>query len=333
MIDSNNIPMNQIRIGWQQQLRESRISSANLAEILKLDSDTFIDSQEFPVIAPANFIARMKPKNPEDPLLLQVISTAQELAPVQNGELDPLQEKSFELAPGLLQKYNNRVLWLATQSCPINCRYCFRRNHQIDAMPTSVMQSNIALIAQDAKINEVILSGGDPLMLSNEKLGKILDNLESIDHLENIRIHTRFPIVIPDRVDDELLRIFEKNSKSIIVVLHTNHPNELSSDIQNMAGKLSGVGVKLFSQSVLLKKINDDATVLVELCQKLFAFGIQPYYLHMFDRVLGADHFAVDESTARNIYSELLANISGYMAPKFVVEQPNQRSKTVIGQF
>lgn len=275
----------------------------------------FID---FPLQAPESFVARIKLGDINDPLLLQVLPQESELQETPNFTTDPLAEKECSPVPGVIHKYQDRVLLLVTNVCAMNCRFCFRRylHNKI-----SDWQKVFAYIKNHPAINEVILSGGDPLMLAASELTEIIQQLAQISHIRRLRIHSRAPIVMPEQPIFKLTQ----TRLPVVLVLHCNHPNEIDESVVRMLGALRQTGVTVFNQSVLLRGINDNADILVALSEKLFGAGVLPYYLHMLDKVTGAAHFYVDTDRAKQIYLEMQTKLPGYLVPKLVVEIQNKK--------
>jgi L-lysine 2,3-aminomutase len=287
---------------------------------------------EFALRVPPGFLKRMRAADPADPLLRQVLPTSAELAATAGYGPDPLQERNAARAPGLLQKYRGRALLVTTGACAVHCRYCFRRAYPY-ARHTSAgrrLAAALAAIARDASLEEIILSGGDPLSLSNARLGDLTDALTRIAHLRRLRVHTRTPIVQPSRVDDGLLAWLAGIALPTVVVLHANHPAEIDAEVRAALARLRSTGVTLLNQSVLLKGVNDDAPLLAELSGRLFEAGVLPYYLHLLDRVRGAGHFAVPAARARQIAAELAARLPGYLVPRLVREVAGAPAKVVL---
>ena len=286
----------------------------------------------FPLRIPQDFLARIRVGDIDDPLLRQVLPQAAELEDVAGFSADPLAEQHALVAPGVLHKYPGRALLIVTGACAIHCRYCFRREFPYAAaQPTMVdWQPALDYLRADPSLREVILSGGDPLTLSNQRLARLFDGLESIPHLQRLRIHSRIPVVLPQRIDDGLLVCLEKTKLQPILVIHANHPREIDTAVVQSLRGLARVGITLFNQSVLLRGINDDAAVLAELSEVLFAARVTPYYLHMLDPVRGTAHFAVKESVALAIMKALRERLPGYLVPRLVREQPGQLAKTPV---
>ncbi len=284
----------------------------------------------FPLRVPQPFIDKMERGNPHDPLFLQVMSAAREFLTVEGFSKDPLEEQQTA-APNLLHKYHNRVLLMVKSGCAVNCRYCFRRHFPYDQNKGNKVNWQKALdyIALHQEVEEVIFSGGDPLMAKDDELDWLIKRLENIPHLQRLRIHTRLPVVIPQRITDELCELLSGSRLPTVLVTHINHGNEIDEILARAMAKLKNGGVTLLNQSVLLKGINDNAQVLKTLSDKLFQAGILPYYLHLLDKVEGAAHFHLEDQRALEIYRELQRITSGYLVPKLAREIANQPNKTL----
>jgi EF-P beta-lysylation protein EpmB len=312
--------------GWQAEMADAIASPEELVAALGLDPSLLQPARAaaagFRVRVPRSYVARMRPGDPTDPLLRQVLPLGCELEDVADYVPDPLGEHAALRAPGLLQKYRGRALIITTSACAVHCRYCFRREFPYSEQTSDAPRWSAALagIAQDTSLEEVILSGGDPLSLSDARLQSLTDALAAIPHVRRLRVHTRQPIVLPSRVDDGLLRWLRMVRTPTAFVLHANHPNEIDSAVRAACEKLRANGVTLLNQSVLLRGVNDDVDVLAELSRRLFDAGVLPYYLHVVDRVRGAAHFEVPEAEARVIAGELAARLSGYLVPRLVRE-------------
>ncbi|MGD8588722.1 MAG: EF-P beta-lysylation protein EpmB [Chromatiales bacterium] len=288
------------------------------------------DSTGFGLRVPQGFAAQMRKGDPADPLLLQVLPSAQEQLAVPGFAPDPVGDLQAQAVPGILHKYHGRALIMATGACAVHCRYCFRRHYPYTdgiAAPRR-WQAILEYLQADRSIREVILSGGDPLLVSDTRLAEWIRQLADIQHLQRLRLHTRLPVVLPQRVTSELLELLCESDLSPVVVLHVNHPNELSQPVLEAIASLKGTGALLLNQSVLLRRVNDSAEVLASLSERLFASGVLPYYLHLLDRVQGAAHFEVVESHALELYRLLLTSLPGYMVPKLVREMAGRASKT-----
>ena len=287
--------------------------------------------KQFPLRVPMAFINRMKKGDSQDPLLLQVLCDEKELINVAGFSEDPLEEQNNTI-PGLLHKYHNRALLMTKTACAINCRYCFRRHFPYhDNQGTKKnLGAALAYIASHPELDEIILSGGDPLMAKDHEMAFLITELEKIPHIKRLRIHSRFAVVIPNRITSELCRLFAKTRLQIVLVTHINHPNEIDDNVTNAIKRLKEHQVTVLNQSVLLKKVNDDADVLACLSNKLFSIGILPYYIHLLDKVQGAAHFLVDDDNAKQIMRQLAKNVSGYLVPKLAREIGGEKSKRVI---
>jgi len=295
-------------------------SPKKISKTLNLDLGELIDDdcKDFPLLVPESFLFRIKPNDKKDPLLLQILPTKHENKNVSGFNKDPLEERKSSPLPGLIHKYHGRVLLLVTDQCAINCRFCFRRHAR---EKVSNWQKVFSYIKNDNSIDEVILSGGDPLMLPPKKLKEMLGKLSSINHVKRIRVHSRMPIVMPERVDAKLLRA----KKPVVLVVHCNHPNEINNEVAKKLKLFRKYNIPVFNQSVLLKNINDSASILVDLSEKLFAVGVVPSYLHTLDKVKGAAHFYVNLEEAKKIYGKMQKRLSGYLVPKLVIEIENRK--------
>lgn len=298
------------------------------------DSDSKVGAMavsQFPVFVPLPFLSRMKPGDLNDPLLRQVLPLAAEDDSPKHFSVDPLAESDSVLTPGLLQKYEGRVLLVTTGACAIHCRYCFRRHYPYQESPNSIKQWQSALdqIAADETIEEVILSGGDPLTIVDLRLGELIEHLDAIPHLKRLRIHTRLPIMIPQRVTDELVDMLQSTRLQSIVVIHSNHANELDGEVKEALTKLKLANVVLLNQTVLLKGINDDSRALVGLSKRLLDCGVLPYYLHQLDPVTGVSHFEVTRERGEQLIQQMRAELPGYGVPRYVKELAGETSKTV----
>lgn len=284
---------------------------------------------EFPLQLSSSFMARIKPGDANDPLLQQILPHQAEQNKVTGFGADPVAESNFSPVPGLLHKYPGRVLLIVTGACAINCRYCFRRHFPYEQQQPSLQQA-FEWLQQHPAIEEVILSGGDPLTLSLRRLTKIHQQLAAIPHVKRLRIHSRQPIVSPECITTELVALLSNPRFKTLLVVHCNHPNELNDEIKSAATQLTGNGVTVLNQSVLLKDVNDQLDTLKQLSERLFDCGILPYYLHQLDRVSGAAHFAVSDKRALTLHHALRNCLSGYLVPKLVVELPGHQAKTPL---
>ncbi len=322
---------------WQRELARAISDPAELLRELELDPALLpaarLAAARFPLRAPRGFVAQMRKGDPHDPLLRQVLPLAAELAPAPGFVTDPVGDGAAQAAPGVLHKYHGRALLIVTGACAVHCRYCFRREFPYVEAHAGVGQwrSALAYLAGDASIREVILSGGDPLSLSDQRLGLLLAELDRVPHLKRLRIHSRQPIVLPERVDDGLLDLFARTRLQSVLVVHANHPREIDDTVRAALARLANAGVTLLNQSVLLRGVNDAAATLAELSEVLFAGRVLPYYLHLLDRVCGAAHFEVNESEASAIMEQLRQRLPGYLVPRLVREQPGQPAKIPVG--
>lgn len=323
-------------LNWQQQLSEAFTSIEGLCEYLGLSpGDLPISSAAsnlFALRVPLSFAASIEKGNPNDPLLRQVLPIRDELIDYPGFNLDPVGDIQATVQPGLLHKYQGRVLLINTGSCAINCRYCFRRNFPYNDLQLSKRQEAGAIeyIKSDSTITEIILSGGDPLLLSDARLAHLIQQLDSLPQVKRIRIHSRLPIVLPARVTDELAKILANCSKQTVLVVHSNHANEINGRVISACNLLKNSGITLLNQSVLLKGVNDNAATLCELSEQLFALGIIPYYLHLLDKATGTGHFEVSEAEAKVLIKQVQNRLPGYLVPKLVKEIAGAESKQYV---
>lgn len=319
---------------WQKTLAAGFNSASELLAHLKLPqklANTQAEMQ-FQTRVPLGFAELMEPGNPNDPLLLQVLAVQDELLPHEQFSRDPLREHTFNTKAGLIHKYHSRVLLTLVGACAINCRYCFRRHfpYQANNPGKRGWEEVFAYIAADESIEEVILSGGDPLLANDGLLSHMIDGLSCIPHLSTLRIHTRIPVVLPERVDSGLVRILKNCTLNKVIVLHCNHPNEIDARVTHACQLLSDADCHLLNQSVLLAKVNDDANVLAALSRKLFNCGVLPYYLHLLDKVDGAAHFDVSLEKGRVIFKTMQSLLPGYLVPRLAAEIAGQPNKTLL---
>lgn len=321
---------------WQRQLAEAVRDPAELIALLELDPGLLpaarAAARQFELRVPRPFLARMAPGDPHDPLLRQVLPLAEELQQVPGFGPDPVGDLHAMPAPGLLHKYHGRVLAIATGACAVHCRYCFRR-----AFPYAGGQATGArwqrlldYVDDHPEVDEVILSGGDPLSLADPRLQTLVRDIESIAHVKRLRLHTRLPVVIPARITDELVQLLAATRLQAVLVLHCNHGHELAPALTDGLARLRSVGVTLLNQAVLLRGVNDDVETLRKLSETLFDAAVLPYYLHLLDPVQGAAHFDVDESRAALLMNGLRAVLPGYLVPRLVREVPGADSKTML---
>jgi EF-P beta-lysylation protein EpmB len=321
---------------WRESLKNAVRDGHELRDILKLDKDLCGLSDEaarsFPVFAPWEFIARMKPGDPSDPLLRQVLATTAERVDPPGFADDPVGDDAATLSPGLIRKYQSRALLITTGACAIHCRYCFRRRFPYEESPKSIAdwQPGLEQIACMPEIDEVILSGGDPLTLVDEKLAELAQRIARIAHVHRLRIHTRLPIVIPQRVTSELLSWLRGTRLIPIMVVHANHPNEIDDAVAQSLTRIVDAGIPVLNQSVLLRGVNDSVEALVELSRKLVNLRVMPYYLHQLDRVRGASHFEVPIERGRELVEQMRSRLPGYAVPQFVQEVAGDDSKRLL---
>ncbi|QYZ67029.1 MAG: EF-P beta-lysylation protein EpmB [Gammaproteobacteria bacterium (ex Lamellibrachia satsuma)] len=320
---------------WQQALSDAFTRPKALLDYLGIEQDSIpVEfSSEFSMRVPRGFADLMRRGDPGDPLLRQVLPLQNESVHVQGFSRNPVGDLEAHAVTGLLHKYHGRALLITTGACAIHCRYCFRRHYPYENGSATPRQweALLAYLREHPTINEVILSGGDPLMLGDEKLGRWMQQLSEIPHLQRLRLHSRLPVVLPERITPELLTHLRKNPLQSVLVIHTNHPRELSGRVTGKLKALQMAGVLLLNQSVLLRGVNDQTAVLVELSERLFEAGVMPYYLHLLDRVEGAAHFEVEQARIHTLYSGLLSRLPGYMVPKLVRETAGDASKRPEG--
>ncbi len=321
---------------WQQQIRNGIRNRDELLQSTGHDISCSSSPEKaiisFPVRVPEAYLNRIERNNLNDPLLRQVLPFAEEDSVITGYTSDPVGEFNKHDSPGLIRKYHGRALLITTSSCAIHCRYCFRRHYPYVENQAGKENWNDALdaIKADPDIKEIILSGGDPLSLTDDKLESLINQLEQISHLKWLRIHTRMPVVVPARVTDKLVRAVSQNRFKQTIVLHINHPNEIDDEVISRIRLLHDAGVRLLNQSVLLRGINDNALVLAELSERLYTNDILPYYLHMLDPVAGAAHFEVDDDTAKMIMYDLRSRLPGFLVPRLVREVEGEPFKTPI---
>jgi len=321
---------------WQSALARAIRDPAELLAAVGLGQEWLPAAQAaarlFPLRVPCGFVARMRPRDPHDPLLRQVLPLAEECLAVEGFGDDPVGDHAAMVAPGVLHKYEGRVLLTLTGACAVHCRYCFRRHFPYaDANPAADQwRGTLEYIAADESISEVILSGGDPLTLPDRRLAGLVRELATIPHLRRLRLHTRLPIVLPERVDDALLDWLGAAGPKTVVVVHVNHANEIDALVRDALARLKRAGVELLNQSVLLRGVNDSAGALVRLSEALVEAGVLPYYLHLLDRVRGAAHFEVPEEEARRLMAQLHRCLPGYLVPRLVREIAGAPGKVAL---
>lgn len=321
---------------WQNELADLIRSPAELIELLELDRAqlpaALAAGKDFELRVPRAYAARIRKGDPNDPLLRQVLPLGDELVGAPGYSSDPLGEAEANPYPGLIHKYHGRVLLIVSGSCAINCRYCFRRHfpYQDNNPGRTRWQSALDYIAADPSISEVIYSGGDPLNAPDRQLQWLTERVADIAHVRRLRIHSRLPVVLPNRIDESCLEWMTGHRLETSLVIHSNHAQELDSSVAEALARLKQVGITLLNQTVLLKGVNDSAIALRELSERLFSCGVLPYYLHLLDKVAGAQHFDLPLKTAVELHRQLEAELPGYLVPKLVREIAGASSKTPI---
>lgn len=321
---------------WQEALSDLITDPEELLTMLELDPALLASARAaarlFPLKIPRGFIRRIKKGDPNDPLLKQVLPLGAELLTADGFSRDPLNEVEANPVPGLLHKYHGRVLVTLTSACAVHCRYCFRRSFPYDENNpgTRGWEKIFSYIADDDSINEVILSGGDPLAVNDKVLSLFTNKLRLIPHVKTLRIHTRLPVVLPERITDTFIEWISQSRFQYVMVIHANHPLEINDDVELALNKLRAANVQLLNQSVLLKGVNDDALVLSELSKRLLQVGVLPYYLHMLDKIQGAAHFDIPHEQAVAIHAALTRLLPGYLVPRLVRENAGAPSKTLV---
>lgn len=322
---------------WQAELSSGFHNPAELLAALGLAADdcglATDGTSGFPLRVPRGFVARMRRGDPVDPLLLQVLPAQREALPAAGFSADPVGDLASTRAPGLLQKYAGRALLISTGACAVHCRYCFRREFPYADHGAGQLAPALAAIAADPSLSEILLSGGDPLVLGESRLEKLLDALDAIPHVERIRFHSRVPVVLPERIDDRLLGLLGRLRAAVVFVIHANHASEIDSSVIDALARLAAVTGPLLNQSVLLRGINDSPDALVNLSRALFNAGVLPYYLHQLDPVSGSQHFAVGDEEALALMTEVARRLPGYLVPKLVRETAGSAAKTLLGPF
>jgi EF-P beta-lysylation protein EpmB len=318
---------------WQTALIQAISDPAELLNILELDANLLDAAKSaaniFPLKVPRGFVARMQKGNINDPLLKQILPLGAELIETPGFHKDPLQEADVNPIPGLLHKYKGRVLLTFVGTCGINCRYCFRRHFPYgeNNPGTEGWERALKYIAEDQTIDEVILSGGDPLVANDKTLRIFSEKLNAIPHIKRLRIHSRMPIVLPERISPDFLQWLCELKQKPVLVMHCNHPQEINQTVRDAMRTLTEAGVVLLNQAVLLKGVNDNLETLIALSEALFAAGIQPYYLHLLDKVQGSAHFDLAVKRAQTLHWELSQHLSGYLVPKLVYEKAGAPAK------
>lgn len=321
---------------WQHALANAITDPHELFQLLDLDP-AYLEAAKkagevFSLKVPREFASRIKKGNIHDPLLRQFLPLNEELQIVNGYSSDPLQEANYNHIPGLLHKYNNRVLLTLVGSCAINCRYCFRRHFPYsDNNPgSSGWERALNYIADNSQLSEVILSGGDPLIVNDRTLQHLTDKLNLIPHVRRLRIHTRIPVILPERITADFMTWITGLKQEPVMVIHCNHPQEINAKVKAAIKTLRNAGIPLLNQSVLLQGVNDHINTLMELSESLFSMGVHPYYLHVLDKVQGTAHFDLNRSAAQKLHHEMKQRLSGYLVPRLVYEQPGAPSKVSL---
>lgn len=321
-------------VTWQKILAQGFRTASDLLDFLELPHTLGSGQaeQQFKTRVPRGFAARMQKRNPQDPLLLQVLAVSNELEQDDTFVRDPLAEAKVNPLQGLIHKYQGRVLLTLTGACAINCRYCFRRHfpYEDNNPGRRGWQAVLDYIRSDPSIHEVILSGGDPLLASDELFAELFPQLEAIAHLKTLRIHSRIPIVLPERITPPLLALLQASRLRKVVILHCNHPQELNETVHQACFSLKAAHCHLLNQAVLLKGVNDEVAILAALSDALFSCSVLPYYLHLLDKVIGASHFDLSEEQALILYRQLQTQIPGYLLPRLAREEAGRGSKTLL---
>ncbi|RTZ13866.1 EF-P beta-lysylation protein EpmB [Vibrio aquaticus] len=320
---------------WLKQLANGISDPAKLLKELEIDptpwQNGFDARKLFAQRVPQSFVDRMEKGNPFDPLLRQVLPLSEEFEIHEGYSNDPLEEQNNSV-PGLLHKYHNRALMIVKGGCAINCRYCFRRHFPYDDNKGSktVWQQSLDYVQTHPEIDEIILSGGDPLMAKDSELTWLIDRIADIPHVKRLRIHSRLPVVIPARITNELVDVLDRTRLQAILVTHINHAQEINQELRESLTKLKSIGVTLLNQGVMLKGVNDSVDAQVALSQSLFDAGVLPYYLHVLDKVQGAAHFNISDQQAKQIMAGVMEKVSGYLVPKLTREIGGRTSKTPL---
>lgn len=339
LISSDDSTVQDYPTSWQSELRHSHRSLGDLLDTLEITQPeqalvfaTEQAAKDFPLQVTTSFINRMQKGDVNDPLLKQILPDAKELHQIDGFTIDPLQETSNNPLPGLLHKYQSRALLTIANSCAVNCRYCFRRHFPYKQNNPSKAQwmPVIDYLRENSSINEVIYSGGDPLMVNDLFLAWLNETLNTVPSLQRLRIHSRLPVVLPNRITPAFIDSMSRWSRQTVMVIHCNHPREIDDSVEKAVQLLRNANITVLNQSVLLKGINDNSNVLAELSETLFNIGVMPYYLHQLDPVQGAAHFEVDEAHAKQLQEELLGKLAGFLVPKLVREIAGEPNKTPL---
>ncbi len=338
MANMTNIEKTSLIPNWQQELKSAFTNINELLSFLNLNVEDLSlysnAAKKFPLLVTRSYAERIVKSDWNDPLLRQVLPHPDELAAHPNYLSDPVGDSSASISPGLIHKYYGRILIISTGACAIHCRYCFRREfpYSDNSAHRSQLDSISQYLSNHTEVTEVILSGGDPLTLSDSKLQHLLEQLVKQPQVERIRIHTRIPIVLPSRITQALIKTLSSTPKKVIIVIHSNHPNELNHEVSAALLSLKSIGVILLNQTVLLRGVNDNADTLVKLSHRLFDCSTIPYYLHLLDKVTGATHFDSTQAHSDNIYQQIQERLPGYLVPKLVREEAGKKHKTIMAK-
>jgi EF-P beta-lysylation protein EpmB len=317
---------------WQHELRQAIRDPMQLLQLLDLSpsqlAQPLVLKPGFALRVPRSYVARMRKGDPDDPLLRQVLPVTAEQKQLPTFSLDPTGDKLAEKVPSLLAKYSGRVLLIVTGACAIHCRYCFRQHYNYSTGQS--LLAAVEFIQADSSIAEVILSGGDPLTWTDNRLAELIHQLAQIPHLQRLRLHTRLPIVLPQRVTPELLKGLTQTRLQPLMVIHTNHANEIDESVGYGLQRLVTAGITVLNQSVLLRGVNANATALINLSEMLFNYRVLPYYLHLLDRVQGATHFEVPKAAALDLLAQMRIALPGYLVPQLVQEVAGMAYKQPI---
>jgi len=320
---------------WQKELANAVKNPQQLLQILEIEQETTqiseLAKKQFPMLVPMPFVRKMQKGNINDPLLKQVLPIHDEELQLPGYSTDPLVEQNNQ-HKGLLHKYKSRVLIILKSGCAVNCRYCFRRHfpYADNSVNKSQLNNIVSYIQEHPDVNEVILSGGDPLMTKDKQLAELLDQLEALPQLTRLRIHTRLPVVIPSRITESLAQRLKQSRLKVVMVLHINHAQEIDKPFAEAMQRCHDAGIQLLNQSVLLKDVNDDIDALVALSEALFSVNILPYYLFLLDKVEGAAHFDLEQKNAQQLHKQIQAELPGYLVPRLSREIAGEQSKTLI---
>ncbi|MDX1595080.1 MAG: EF-P beta-lysylation protein EpmB [Gammaproteobacteria bacterium] len=325
MIHANPEPIQEP--DWQAELRAANLRSDALLAALGLPASLATDVAAFPLRVPPGFLARMRHGDPDDPLLRQVLPTVAEQTAAPGFCADPVGDLDAVVEPGVLRKYRGRALVMTTGACAVHCRFCFRRAFPYGDQAGVDPERLGPILAGLPDVDELILSGGDPLTLADRRLFALIAAAEAVPRLRRLRLHTRVPVVLPTRVTEALCARLAASRLAVVVVIHANHPAEFDATVDAGLARLRDAGATLLNQSVLLRGINDDVATLERLATRLFAAGVLPYYLHMLDRTAGTAHFEVDDASAIGLHRELVARLPGYLVPRLVREVPGDLGK------